>query len=101
MTENTIAATVFAVAGAICWSLQLVPQIVLNYKRKSTDGFSGLMMLLWVMAGVPLGIYNIIQSLNIGLQIQPSVICFLNSRANDKAILYGVRAHLLSADVPL
>ncbi|ORY80479.1 PQ loop repeat-domain-containing protein [Protomyces lactucae-debilis] len=85
MGENSAAATVFAVAGAICWSLQLVPQIVLNHRRKTTDGFSGLMMLLWVLAGLPLGIYNVIQDLNIGLQIQPqsfmafALVCYLQT----------------------
>lgn len=73
MPTNEAVSTVFASLGAVCWSVQIVPQIYLNHKRRSTDGFSGLMMILWVSAGVPLGIYNIVQNLNIGLQIQPQL----------------------------
>jgi len=69
-------ATVFASIGCACWSLQIIPQIYLNHKRRSTDGFSGLMMALWVTAGVPLGIYNTVQKLNVGLIIQPQSFMF-------------------------
>lgn len=72
---NYVAATVFASLGAVCWSVQIIPQIYLNHKRRATDGFSGAMMMLWVSAGVPLGIYNIVRDLNLGLQIQPQ--CFM------------------------
>lgn len=73
--HNEAVSTVFASLGAVCWSLQILPQIYLNHKRHKTDGFSALMMALWVCAGVPLGIYNITRDLNIGLQIQPQ--CFM------------------------
>lgn len=76
MVHSYAASTTFASLGAVCWSIQLVPQIYLNHKRRSTDGFSGLMMLLWVSAGVPLGIYNVVQRLNVGLQIQPQLFMF-------------------------
>ncbi len=67
---NKAAATVFASLGAVCWSIQLIPQIWLNHRRRSTEGFSAVMMMLWVGAGIPLGIYNIVQDLNPGLQVQ-------------------------------
>ncbi|CCG82929.1 Uncharacterized protein C2E12.03c [Taphrina deformans PYCC 5710] len=73
---NHAAATTFASLGAVCWSVQLIPQIYMNHKRRCTEGFSGLMMMLWVSAGVPLGIYNVVQDLNIGLQIQPQLFMF-------------------------
>ena len=76
MPSSYAASTAFASLGAVCWSVQIIPQIYLNHKRRSTDGFSGLMMILWVAAGVPLGIYNIVQDLNIGLQIQPQLFMF-------------------------
>jgi small basic protein len=36
------------------------------------------MMMLWAWAGVPLGVYNIVQNFNIALQIQPQVLTFLS-----------------------
>lgn len=74
MPNHTVS-TIFASIGCACWSIQIIPQIYLNHRRKSTDGFSGLMMTLWVSAGVPLGIYNVTRDLNIGLIIQPQ--CFM------------------------
>jgi hypothetical protein len=58
--ENQVAATVFAVAGAVssfvetscraldtevltkqvCWSIQLIPQIIVNYRRHHARGNS-------------------------------------------------------------
>jgi PQ loop repeat len=36
------------------------------------------MMLLWACAGVPLGVYNIVENFNIALQIQPQILTFLS-----------------------
>ncbi len=36
------------------------------------------MMLLWACAGVPLGVYNIVENFNIALRIQPQVLTFLS-----------------------
>jgi hypothetical protein len=35
-------------------------------------------MLLWSFAGIPLGVYNIAQNLNIALQIQPQLLTVLS-----------------------
>ena len=36
------------------------------------------MMLLWAIAGVPLGAYNISSNFNIALQIQPQILAVLS-----------------------
>ncbi|EXJ93645.1 hypothetical protein A1O1_02037 [Capronia coronata CBS 617.96] len=36
------------------------------------------MMLLWACAGVPLGVYNIVEDFNIALRIQPQILTFLS-----------------------
>ena len=35
-------------------------------------------MLLWAFAGVPLGVYNIVENFNVALQIQPQILTFLS-----------------------
>ncbi|KAI9802576.1 MAG: hypothetical protein M1833_001649 [Piccolia ochrophora] len=53
----------------------LLPQIWFNWRRKSTEGFPGIMVFLWAVAAVPFGVYNIVQNFNIPLQVQPQVFC--------------------------
>jgi hypothetical protein len=36
------------------------------------------MMLLWALAGVPLGVYNIAGKFNVALQIQPQILTVLS-----------------------
>lgn len=36
------------------------------------------MMLLWATAGVPLGVYNIVEDFNVALKIQPQILTFLS-----------------------
>ena len=36
------------------------------------------MMMLWAWAGVPLGVYNIIEEFNIALRIQPQILTVLS-----------------------
>ena len=57
--------------------VQLVPQIIKNYRRRGTDGLSAVMMFSWAIAAVPFGIYNIAQYLNIPLQLQPQLFLIL------------------------
>ncbi|EPS36597.1 hypothetical protein H072_9822 [Dactylellina haptotyla CBS 200.50] len=76
--DNPIAANVLGTTGAICWSVQLIPQIIINYRRHHTTGLQPSMMLLWAFAGIPLGIYNIVSGFNIALQIQPQILTFLS-----------------------
>ncbi|RDW87504.1 hypothetical protein BP5796_03198 [Coleophoma crateriformis] len=73
-----IAANVLGTIGAVCWSVQLIPQIVINYRRHNTIGLQRSMMLLWACAGVPLGAYNIVSDFNIALRIQPQILTVLS-----------------------
>jgi hypothetical protein len=57
---------------------QLIPQIVINYRRHNATGLQPTMMMMWACAGVPLGVYNIAKEFNIALQIQPQILTFLS-----------------------
>ncbi|CAG8953903.1 hypothetical protein HYFRA_00010864 [Hymenoscyphus fraxineus] len=67
-----IAANVLGTIGA------LIPQIIINYRRHNTIGLQRSMMLLWAIAGVPLGAYNISEGFNIALRIQPQILTVLS-----------------------
>lgn len=58
--------------------LQLIPQIVINYRRHDTTGLQPTMMLLWAIAGIPLGVYNIVGDFNVALQVQPQLLTVLS-----------------------
>ncbi|KAE9367274.1 G protein-like protein-coupled receptor : PQ-loop [Stipitochalara longipes BDJ] len=73
-----IAADILGTLGAVCWSIQLIPQIIINYRRHNTIGLQRSMMLLWACAGVPLGAYNITGHFNIALQVQPQILTVLS-----------------------
>ncbi|RVX72900.1 hypothetical protein B0A52_03253 [Exophiala mesophila] len=73
-----VAANVLGVTGAICWSVQLIPQIVINYRRHDTTGLQPTMMMLWATAGIPLGVYNIVGDFNVALQVQPQLLTLLS-----------------------
>ncbi|KAK1767523.1 PQ loop repeat protein [Phialemonium atrogriseum] len=72
------AANALGTLGAVCWSVQLIPQIVVNYRRHYTTGLQPSMMMLWAWAGVPLGVYNIVEEFNVALRIQPQILTFLS-----------------------
>lgn len=72
------AANVLGTLGAVCWSTQLIPQIVLNYIRHHATGLQPSMMMLWAWAGVPLGVYNIVSNFNVALRIQPQILTVLS-----------------------
>ncbi|KAJ5029514.1 hypothetical protein PSV08DRAFT_376312 [Bipolaris maydis] len=73
-----VAANVLGTMGAVCWSIQLIPQIVVNYRRHNATGLQPTMMILWAWAGVPLGVYNIAEDYNIALRIQPQILTVLS-----------------------
>jgi len=58
--------------------IQLIPQIIINFRRHNTIGLQRSMMLLWACAGVPLGAYNVTENFNIALQIQPQILTTLS-----------------------
>jgi len=77
MDQAAVSST-FGTLGAVCWCIQLLPQIWLNYRRHSAAGLSPAFMLFWASAGVPLGVYNIVASLPLALQIQPQILSCLS-----------------------
>ncbi|TVY45834.1 Uncharacterized protein LSUB1_G000090 [Lachnellula subtilissima] len=92
-----IAANVLGTLGA------LIPQIIINYRRHNTEGLQRSMMLLWALAGIPLGAYNIAENFNVALKIQPQILtkwsaskCILVVCAMG-IILGGVEAGLIFA----
>lgn len=84
------AANTLGTLGAVCWSIQLIPQIILNYTRPShTSGLQPSMMLLWASAGVPLGVYNIVSGFNVALRIQPQILTVLSLITWSQCCYYG------------
>ena len=68
---------------------QLLPQIVINYRRHDTTGLQPMMMMLWASAGVPLGVYNIVEEFNFALRIQPQILTFLSLCTWIQCYYYG------------
>ncbi|ETS87681.1 hypothetical protein PFICI_01509 [Pestalotiopsis fici W106-1] len=86
-----IAAATLGIAGAVCWSVQLIPQIIINYRKHDTTGLQPVMMLLWATAGIPLGAYNIVQDFHIALKIQPQILTALSLTTWLQCQYYGSR----------
>ncbi|KAL4960171.1 PQ-loop repeat-containing protein [Aspergillus stella-maris] len=87
--DNPVAANVLGTMGAVLWSLQLLPQIWKNYRRHSTKSLSTTFFLAWAIAGVPLGVYNIAESFNVALQVQPNILIFLSLVTWSQCKYYG------------
>lgn len=80
MTETVVtpAANVLGTIGTVFWCIQLVPQVIHNYRRKNLEGVPPLMMFLFAVSGVPFAIYFIVQKSNIPVQVQPFVFMSLS-----------------------
>lgn len=89
ITDSPLAANILGTLGAVFWSIQLLPQIWKNYRRHSTEGFQPSFMLLWALAGIPLGIYNIVDDQNIPLWIQPQILSALSLITWGQCYYYG------------
>ncbi|BGP22117.1 cystinosin/ERS1p repeat protein [Rhodotorula toruloides] len=66
--------------GTVLWCIQLVPQVYMNYRRKTTEGLSNLLCVCWMLSGVTLGIFAIVENINIPIIVQPHCygsLCFL------------------------
>ncbi|CAA9957154.1 PQ loop repeat protein [Pyrenophora teres f. maculata] len=88
-TSIPLAANILGTIGTVCWCIQLVPQIVRNYRTKSTVGLPESMMLLWSISGVPFGVYAIVQQFNIPLIVQPQCFCVLCGVSWVQCLIYG------------
>ncbi|KAK3716499.1 hypothetical protein LTR37_006395 [Vermiconidia calcicola] len=76
--DKSLIANAFGTLGAVCWSIQLAPQIILNYRRHSASGLSPGFMLFWAWAGIPLGVYNVVSGFNYALWVQPQILTYLS-----------------------
>ncbi|KAL1932230.1 hypothetical protein VTP01DRAFT_9286 [Rhizomucor pusillus] len=77
MSGRFIAEQVFAYLGLVLWSFQLAPQAIKSYRRKTTEGVSPWMMLIWALSGAFLGNYNIGLGVAIPLWVQPQLFAFI------------------------
>jgi len=57
---------------------QLLPQIIINYRRHDSAGLQPAFMMLWASAGCPLAVYNTVRNLSIPLQVQPQILTILS-----------------------
>ncbi|KAI9632446.1 PQ loop repeat-domain-containing protein [Dioszegia hungarica] len=74
--HNETAEYVLATAGASCWIVATVPQLVKSYRTKSTEGLSPWLMALWASSSLFFGSYVVAEKLNIAIQakqIQPHI----------------------------
>ncbi|KAI3402854.2 HIR3 [Candida oxycetoniae] len=73
---NAVAENVLGTIGTIFWCIQLIPQIIRNYKVKNCDGLPPLMMFLWAASGIPFSVYFFGIDGSIPLRIQPQLFTF-------------------------
>ncbi|KZT25253.1 hypothetical protein NEOLEDRAFT_1021542, partial [Neolentinus lepideus HHB14362 ss-1] len=73
MPANAAAENILGTMGAICWTAQLIPQIWKSWRSKDTEGLSHWLVILWACSSAFLGVYAIVQNLNIPLIVQPQL----------------------------
>ncbi|TFK51874.1 hypothetical protein OE88DRAFT_1807782 [Heliocybe sulcata] len=73
MPANAVAENVLGTMGTVCWTAQLIPQIWKTWRSKDTEGLSHWLVLLWTCSSAFLGVYVIVQDLNIPLILQPQL----------------------------
>ncbi|KAK0239093.1 PQ loop repeat-domain-containing protein [Armillaria nabsnona] len=73
MLVNSAAENALGTLGAVCWTIQLLPQIWKTWREKSTEGLSPWLVLIWGLTSIFLGVYAIVQKLSIALIVQPQL----------------------------
>ncbi|GAA5894600.1 Ilt1p [Sporobolomyces salmoneus] len=68
---NKVAENVTGTIGTVLWCIQLVPQVWMNHKRKTTAGLHVALYTFWLFSGIFLGIYAILENINIPIIVQP------------------------------
>ncbi|PIL25155.1 hypothetical protein GSI_13044 [Ganoderma sinense ZZ0214-1] len=97
MAPNPVAENVFGTMGTICWTVQLIPQVWKSWRTKSTDGLSEYLMLLWGMSCIFLGVYAIVQNLNVPLIVQPQIMSVLSYVSWAQCQYYGRKRPKMTA----
>ncbi|KAL7415591.1 PQ loop repeat-domain-containing protein [Mrakia frigida] len=87
--ENATVENVMGTIGTILWCIQIIPQIVMNYRRKNVVGLSPWLMFIWSFASIFLGAYAIAQSINIPIIVQPQLFGFLSAFCWVQCLYYG------------
>ncbi|BGO97424.1 Cystinosin/ERS1p repeat protein [Rhodotorula toruloides] len=88
VAPNTALENVFGTLGAVCWSIQLVPQIWKSWRKKDTAGLSTGMMLIWFVSGIWLGAYCYTSGLSVPLVVQPQAFCLFSAIAWAQCLVY-------------
>lgn len=91
MGGNSVAANVLGTIGTIFWCIQLIPQVIYNWKRKDCTGLPPIMMFLWAVCGVPFAVYFVSQNANIPIQIQPHLFYFFSGICWAQSLYYPPR----------
>lgn len=73
---GSVVENVLGTIGTILWCIQLVPQIIRNYRVKECTGLPPLMMFLWAASGIPFAIYFFGINASVALKIQPLFFSF-------------------------
>ncbi|KAF2843722.1 PQ loop repeat protein [Patellaria atrata CBS 101060] len=87
------------IISAVCWCVQIIPQIWYNWHRKDTEGLPGMMLFLWAAGTVPLGAYAVVQNFNIPIQIQPQVFGALTMICWAQTLIYHNRWRVWTASL--
>ncbi|CEH11759.1 Predicted membrane protein [Ceraceosorus bombacis] len=77
-SSNEVLVNVFGTLGAVLWSVQLLPQIYLNHRRRQAQGVQPSFMMLWAVSGLALGVHNVLANVNIALQVQAQILTALS-----------------------
>ncbi|KAK3836789.1 MAG: PQ loop repeat-domain-containing protein [Linnemannia gamsii] len=88
-TTRVILENVFGMLGIFFWSFQLLPQVIDNYRAKSTQGLSSSMFILWTLAALGFGSYGIIEGLSIPIIVQPHIFGFFSTICFLQCFYYG------------
>lgn len=67
---------VLATIGTVCWCVQLLPQIYVNYRKKNTEGFPELMALLWCLCAPFFAVFVVTENESIPIMLQPHLFGF-------------------------
>lgn len=69
-------ANVLATIGTVCWCVQMIPQMIVNYKKKNTEGLPESMILLWCLCAPFFAVFVVSEDLSIPIMIQPHLFGF-------------------------
>ncbi|ODV63375.1 Ilt1p [Ascoidea rubescens DSM 1968] len=86
--NDSIEVNVVATIGTVFWCIQLIPQIIRNYRVKDCTGFPPLMMILWAISGIPFSIYFFMTDASIPIKVQPQAFTACAVIAFSQALYY-------------